>query len=93
VATAGGAREGLKLVEAGRFDVLVTDLTMPHDDGYWLLDRVRAMLGEIPVVSISGVATHRTAVLGAGFDAFLRKPVEPDELVGVVALLSGRAAA
>ena len=93
VVTASGARQGLEVFGSSHPDVLVTDLTMPRDDGYWLLEHVReATLGETPVVSISGVATRQAAVLDAGFDSFLRKPIDPDELVHVVATLAGRPA-
>jgi CheY-like chemotaxis protein len=91
VVAARTAREGFQAVQASAPDVIVTDLMMPHQDGYWLLERVRDSTPDtIPVVGISGVATQPGAVLAAGFDAFLRKPIDPTGLVVIVADLVAR---
>ena len=81
---------------ASRFDVLVTDIGMPSEDGYALLRRVRALEPQygkqIPAVVLSAYARaeDRRAALLAGFQAHVAKPVEPAELVAVIANLTGR---
>jgi PAS domain S-box-containing protein len=71
-------------------DVLVSDIGMPTDDGYVLLRRVRTLSNEnarIPAIALTAYATtdDRVRIFSAGFLAHLVKPVDPAELVAVVA--------
>jgi signal transduction histidine kinase/ActR/RegA family two-component response regulator len=92
----GSAAEAWAALEAADCDVLVSDLGMPDEDGYSLIRRVRGHGSErvagTPAVALTAYARDedRERALAAGFDAFLPKPVEPSELVGVVADLAGR---
>ena len=77
-------------------DVLVNDIGMPGEDGYHLMRRVRALDpalgGNVPAVALTAYASsedRRRAIL-AGYQMHLAKPVEPAELVTVVASLAGR---
>ena len=85
VLTAPAAKLALHLLALHGVDALVTDLMMPGEDGYWLLHQARSIGGQVAVICVSGVAASRGDVLGAGFDGFLRKPIDPDELVLLVA--------
>jgi CheY-like chemotaxis protein len=75
-------------------DVLLSDIGMPGEDGYDLIRRVRALArdrgGDIPAAAISAYARpqDRQRMLNAGFSIHLPKPVEPAELIAVVATLS-----
>ncbi|HEU4411308.1 MAG TPA: ATP-binding protein [Polyangiaceae bacterium] len=95
VAAATSAAEALALVRGGRFDVLVSDIAMPDEDGYALLRKVRALPveqgGGTPAVALTAFARaedRRRAFL-AGFQAHLPKPVEPAELFAAVVSLVG----
>jgi signal transduction histidine kinase/ActR/RegA family two-component response regulator len=96
VLTAASAREGLSLVERMRPDVLVTDLGMPGQTGYDLLRAVRALPpergGMVPAIALTAFARQedRGQALEAGFAAHMAKPVEPSELVNVIAGLAAR---
>lgn len=96
VLTAGSAAEGLQVIEAERPDVLVSDIGMPGTDGYGFIERVRALPeekgGRTPAVAITAYARSedRTRVLRAGFQSHVPKPVEPVELLAVLASLAGR---
>jgi CheY-like chemotaxis protein len=77
--------------------VLLSDIEMPHKDGYVLMEQVAAMdtVRRSPLVAIA-VTAHsrpedRLRALEAGFQWHLPKPVEPAELIAVIASLSGRA--
>ena len=93
VRMAGGVDEALALVAAETPDVIVTDLGMPGENGFTLLQRLRASPaaagGLAPVVAVTAYARpeNRQAALTAGFDHFLTKPVEFDELIAAVARL------
>jgi CheY-like chemotaxis protein len=72
-------------------DVLVSDIGMPAADGYTLIGRVRELTKgrarHTPAVALTAYASEedRRRALAAGFDAHLPKPVEPAELVNVIA--------
>jgi signal transduction histidine kinase/CheY-like chemotaxis protein len=88
-----GTDEALEILAGWRADVLVSDIEMPHDDGYALIRRVRALPAEhggaTPAVAVTahGSLDDRVRALAAGFQTHLPKPVEPAELVAVVASL------
>lgn len=77
-------------------DILISDIGMPDEDGYALLRRVRALKpeqgGTIPAIALTAFARtlDRTAALLAGFQSHVAKPVEPAELIAVIANLTGR---
>jgi signal transduction histidine kinase/ActR/RegA family two-component response regulator len=93
VSTAASATEALESFEREGAEVLVTDIGMPTEDGYSLVGRLRAMpAGLIPAVALTAYATEedRRRALSAGFDAHVAKPVEPTELVSVIARLTAQ---
>jgi CheY-like chemotaxis protein len=96
VIQAATAAEAFEQVEHARADVLVTDIGMPGEDGYSLLARIRALPrergGRIPAAALTAYARaeDRVRALRAGFQTHMTKPVEPAELITVVANLAGR---
>ena len=96
VLTAASAEEALDTLARARPDVLVSDLSMPGDDGYALLERVRALGldrdGRVPAVALTAFARaeDRARALAVGFAVHVPKPVEPAALVEVVARLASR---
>jgi len=91
VTVVGSARDALGILQRVTPDVIVTDIAMPTNDGYWLIDQVRARSaadgGTVPAIAITAYGDehgpHRT--LSAGFQAHLRKPIDPWELCRAVA--------
>jgi signal transduction histidine kinase len=87
VTAAESAAEALERVSKERFDVLVSDIGMPGEDGYVLIGKLRALApeagGRMPAVALTAFARgeDRTRALAAGFDVHVAKPVEPAELV------------
>jgi CheY-like chemotaxis protein len=96
VAVASSAREALALIEREVPDVLVSDIMMPGEDGYWLIKAVRLLQSEgsrrIRALAITGdpVLHARDRVLRAGYDAHIGKPMGVDALCALVARLAGR---
>jgi PAS domain S-box-containing protein len=96
VTGAGSAAEALLALKELRPDVLVSDLGMPEEDGYSLIKKVRALSaeegGRTPAAALTAYARveDRMKVLRSGFQIHLPKPIEPAELVTVVANLTGR---
>lgn len=86
------------LAELGRAvpDVIVSDIGMPGENGYELIKAVRALpepLASVPAVALTAYAgaSDRRRALTSGFQTHLAKPVEPDELLAVIASLGRRA--
>lgn len=89
-------QEALGRLKEGRFDVLLSDIGMPGRSGYALIAEVRALPpdrnGTIPAAALTALARSedRQRALLAGFDTHLAKPVDPNELVTLVASLALR---
>ena len=96
VTTAGSAAEAERLVRHSRFDVLVSDIGMPEEDGHMLMRKLRSLGpehgGDIPAIALSAYARaeDRVQAVRAGFQMHLAKPVEPAELIAVVASVGKR---
>lgn len=70
-----------------RFDgVVITDIRMPGRDGFYLLDYVRDLDPDLPVILLTGEADIPMAVraMSAGAYDFLEKPCAPRDLVAVI---------
>ncbi len=97
VTVAATARVALEAFEKAPFDVLVSDIAMPEEDGYDLIRNVRALDagrgGRIPALALTAYARieDRAAAIAAGYQQFATKPIEPAELAAAVATLAGRA--
>jgi PAS domain S-box-containing protein len=90
------ATEALELLDEWRPDVLVADIGMPNVDGYEFIRRVRARSpqsgGTVPAAALTAYARmqDRMRVLSAGYQMHVPKPIQPAELVTVVASLANR---
>jgi signal transduction histidine kinase/ActR/RegA family two-component response regulator len=96
VVQAAGTGEAIVVLEHKRFDVLISDVGMPGEDGYALLRKVRALPAEkggvTPALALTAHARveDRTAALKAGFTMYMSKPVNLQEFLGVVEHLARR---
>jgi CheY-like chemotaxis protein len=96
VLTGSSAAEALAEVARSKPDVLISDIEMPDEDGYALVRKLRSLEDELaphlPAVALTAHARteDRMQALAAGFDTHVSKPVEPAELVTVVASLAHR---
>ncbi len=91
VTAAASAAAALELLKQAEVDVLVSDIGMPAEDGYALIGQARSLTAgrarRTPSVALTAYASEedRRRALAAGFDAHIPKPVEPAELVSVLA--------
>jgi PAS domain S-box-containing protein len=94
VTAVASAREALQVIRRTRPDVLVSDIAMPIEDGYDLIEQIRALESNngkmIPAVAITAYAREedRRRALASGFQSYLAKPIEPADLIDVVASLT-----
>ncbi len=98
VRSAASAAEALQLISIRSPDIIVSDIGMPHTDGYAFMKELRQRRasegGDIPAVALTAYARpeDRLAALNAGFQAHVTKPIDPAELVATIASLVGRRA-
>jgi signal transduction histidine kinase/ActR/RegA family two-component response regulator len=96
VVTAGSAHEGLAAFARSKTDVIISDIGMPEEDGYEFIAKLRAAEAghgtRIPAIALTAYARveDRVRALNAGFQVHVPKPIEPVELLAVVASLTGR---
>ncbi|OLD94612.1 MAG: hypothetical protein AUG80_18310 [Candidatus Rokubacteria bacterium 13_1_20CM_4_68_9] len=87
--------QALEALLALNLNVLISDIGMPDEDGYELIRKVRALgpgAGQIPAIALTAYARQadRDRALSAGYDLYLAKPVEPNDLARAVANLVKR---
>jgi signal transduction histidine kinase/CheY-like chemotaxis protein len=93
VLTAASAAQAFDLLQRERIDVLLADLAMPHEDGFSLIRRLRALppcrASLIPAAALTAFAREedRQEALRAGFQLHLIKPIDAASLVAAVAAL------
>ena len=86
------AEEGLELLAAGRFDLLITDVKLPEMDGDEFMLRAQEIHPALPVIVISGgYGYDERRFLDAGAFGYLLKPFRAEELEELVARALGRA--
>jgi signal transduction histidine kinase len=94
--TSASAAEGLRVLREWRPDVLVSDIEMPDEDGYTFIRKVRGLDvsqgGKTPAVALTayGRTQDRLRTLSAGYSMHVPKPVDPVELITIIASLAGR---
>jgi PAS domain S-box-containing protein len=94
VEAVGSVDEAMAKLDEEDFDVLVSDIGMPHKDGYHLIREMRASprLERIPAVALTAFARSedRQRLLLAGYQMHIAKPVEVSELLIVIGSLVQR---
>lgn len=96
VMTAASAAEAKEILIEKHPNVLISDIGMPHQDGYDFIREVRCLPpgqgGRTPAAALTAFARSedRTRALLAGYQSHISKPVEPSELIAVVASLAGK---
>ena len=92
VKVATSAHEALGVLHDHRPHVIVSDLSMPGEDGFQLIQRIRAQRSRVTAIALTAHARSqdRERALAAGFQVYLAKPIEPARLGLVIeALVNG----
>jgi signal transduction histidine kinase/CheY-like chemotaxis protein len=96
VRTVSSATEALAACDEWQPDILIADIGMPEEDGYTLMKKLRAREsergGHIPAIALTAYRRQedRLRALSVGYESYVPKPVEPEELLAVVASLTNR---
>ena len=83
VTTATGGEEALKLVEKKQFDIMLLDVFMEAVSGLDVLERLGSSR-KLPVIVFSAGSSVLERVMQAGADAFIAKPVRPEQLASKI---------
>ncbi|HEX9160998.1 MAG TPA: ATP-binding protein [Thermoanaerobaculia bacterium] len=84
VTTAAKARDAAEIAGGDGFDLVLTDIAMPGEDGYWLLRELRKANPRLRIAALTALGQSDEQLAGAGFDAVLRKPVDPGRLAEIL---------
>ena len=76
-------KEAVNILDTGTFDIMLSDIRLPDEDGINLLKRAKAQSFKMPVILMTGYADIRTAVLSIKLGAFdyVSKPVIPEDML------------
>ena len=78
--------EGLKATKTIHFDIILTDIRLPDNDGLELLTEIKSKQPQVPVILMTGYGDIRTAVKAIKMGAFeyVTKPINPDEILFII---------
>jgi two-component system response regulator HydG len=83
VSTAFKAQEGLELIRANSYDVLLTDFRLPDMDGLEVIKNVRKIKSDLPIIVITGYSDVAQAIkaIRLGAYEYVTKPIYPEEIL------------
>jgi PAS domain S-box-containing protein len=86
VTAASNAQDAVAAATRERPDLLIADIALPGEDGYALLQRVRAVYPDLPAIALTAYArsTDRARALEAGFQRHVIKPADPKDLLALI---------
>jgi len=96
VVSAASSHEALNLFHRSPPNVLLCDIGLSGKDGYSIIREIRALPkdkgGNVRAAALTAFTRDQDAsrALDAGFDVHIPKPIEPFELIGIVAELGGQ---
>lgn len=88
------ARDVLELVENFKPDIIVSDIYMPEENGYWLIERLNWINQQskkpIKTIALTAAATEkdRKKLIAAGYDGYLAKPFILEDLAALISRLT-----
>lgn len=79
-------KNGIKLVENNRFDLVLCDYRLPDSDGFKILQEIKSKKPLLPVVIMTAYAEIRLAVklIKSGAFDYITKPVQPEEIINII---------
>ena len=82
VALANDGQEALQLLEENEYDIVITDIVMPHVDGFELARQINDKYSADVIVTTGHIDKyHYSDLVGLGASDFIQKPVFPDDLI------------
>jgi DNA-binding response OmpR family regulator len=75
-------REGIKAIESDTFDLVITDLMLPYNNGLEVVTRLKSVQKDTPVIVLSNIGLEHVVMdaFNLGADDYMTKPFSPNEL-------------
>src|SRR3982750_3039669 len=86
IMVASSGNDALRVLQTATVDVVLSDVSMPDGDGFFLLEAVQRRWPILPVVLMSGEPMEERA-MRAGAKAFFAKPLDPEHLIATLTAL------
>ena len=94
VALATDGRQGVEMAQAGTYDLILMDMSLPEVDGWEATRQIRAAPGtkSVPIIALTAhaMAGDREKAIQAGADDYDTKPIELERLLGKIQTLLNR---
>jgi DNA-binding response OmpR family regulator len=86
IQTADNVETGASILAVERFELMLTDIKMPGQDGFEMIKRARQIRADMPILMMTGFLTAETIAAGrrAGANNCIAKPFTPEELIQAV---------
>ena len=89
VTEASDGIEGMRCLQADAFDIAITDMVMPQQEGSKTIEAIKDFAPSVKVIAISGGGRvnnvdHLDRAMAAGADAILKKPFTYEEFLDTV---------
>jgi DNA-binding NtrC family response regulator len=83
---AGNAAQAREILDQETFDLMLTDIKMPGQDGFQLISQIRNTAPSMPILMMTGYLTPETVEKGrsGGAEGFIAKPFTPEELLRAI---------
>lgn len=87
IITVSNALAALEIIEQSQLDLLISDITMPGKDGYWLIEKVRTLTcpqkRKLPAIAFTSIYDHqaRQKIKAAGFQSYIQKSSGGNQLI------------
>ena len=94
VLTAASGARALDILSSEEIDLIIVDINMPEIDGKRILDAVKEIEPDTPVIIFTGVHIDEVETLAAewGADDYLTKPIDPEHLLRTIRKVLGQTA-
>lgn len=89
VLTANDGREALEVIVNAKPDVVLLDIILPSLDGFQVLEQLKSLSPETPVIAFSARTSFEEQALGLGAKGFVPKPFDVNVLTAEVGRLAG----
>ena len=91
VVLSSSVADALRILEDEEFDLVIVDVIMPENDGFYLMKMTKTKWPDIPIIAMSGFPTPEVIERGRSIGAarFISKPFNPDEFLAAVRSVLG----
>ena len=81
--------EGMNLISAGKYDVILCDIKMPKKDGFEFLQEIRSSRKWVPIIIVSAMSEHASMMKGYHFDAdwYITKPINLEDTLKALKIM------